>query len=201
MGPTGVEEMNLLLSGFFQRYVSFEPIEQIELSGQLDGSWQVHIPQFSDLSRGLDQVSLAFSWQEEHEFTAALEQQLAAGGQPAKNIEEEIQNCKHCPEEAIEGQQYEDADGKRYQYENGQWLEHIWTAPIVDMVTVKADRITAEGSSFWDWAKIGAEIAIGFTPFGVVLDVIDLGKAIAGGNPTDIAIAMIGLLSGGDLIK
>ena len=56
MGPTGVEEMNLLLSGFFQRYVSFEPIEHIELSGQLDGSWQVHIPQFSDLSRGLDQV-------------------------------------------------------------------------------------------------------------------------------------------------
>ena len=201
MGPTGVEEMNLLLSGFFQRYVSFEPIEQIELSGQLDGSWEVHIPQFSDLSRGLDQVSLAFSWQEEHEFTAELEQQLAAGGQPAKNIEEEIQNCKHCPEEAIEGQQYEDADGKRYQYENGQWLEHIWTAPMLEPIPVKADRITAEGSSFWDWAKIGAEIAIGFTPFGVILDVIDLGKAIAGGHPTDIAIAMIGFLPAGDLLK
>jgi len=200
MGHTGVEEMNLLLSGFFQRYVSFEPIEHIELSGQLDGSWEVHIPQFSDLSRGLDQVSLAFSWQEEHEFTAALEQQLAAGGQPAKNIEEEIQNCKHCPEEAIEGQQYEDADGKRYQYENGQWLEHIWTAPMLEPIPVKADRITAEGSSFWDWAKIGAEIAIGFTPFGVILDVIDLGKAIAGGNPTDIAIAMIGFLPAGKKI-
>ncbi|WBM76118.1 hypothetical protein [Saprospira grandis] len=72
---------------------------------------------------------------------------------------------------------------------------------MLEPIPVKADRITAEGSSFWDWAKIGAEIAIGFTPFGVVLDVIDLGKAIAGGNPTDIAIAMIGFLPAGDLLK
>ena len=50
-------------------------------------------------------------------------------------------------------------------------------------------------------AKVVGEVGIGFTPAGVVMDVIDLGKAIASGNPVDIAMAGVGFLPGGDIAK
>jgi hypothetical protein len=59
----------------------------------------------------------------------------------------------------------------------------------------------AESMSWWDIAKTVGEIAIGFTPLGVVQDVIDLGKAIASGDPKEIVMAGIGFIPGGDIIK
>ena len=45
------------------------------------------------------------------------------------------------------------------------------------------------------------EVAIGFTPLGVVVDVIDLAKAVHSGDGTAIAVAAIGFIPGGDIAK
>ncbi|EJF53929.1 hypothetical protein SapgrDRAFT_2255 [Saprospira grandis DSM 2844] len=85
MGPTGLKEMSLLISGFFQEHMPFDPIPQIELKGQLDGNWEVDIPQFTDLSQGLDKEQLNFNWEEGSDFVEEMQQALAAGGQSEKN--------------------------------------------------------------------------------------------------------------------
>ncbi|WBM73597.1 hypothetical protein [Saprospira grandis] len=82
--------MSLLISGFFQEHMPFDPIPQIELKGQLDGNWEVDIPQFTDLSQGLDKEQLHFNWEEGSDFVEEMQQALAAGGQREPEEEDYI---------------------------------------------------------------------------------------------------------------
>jgi len=52
-----------------------------------------------------------------------------------------------------------------------------------------------------DFLGTGAEIGLGFTPLGVVVDVNDLRNAIAEGSGWGIAIAVVGFLPFGDFLK
>jgi RHS repeat-associated protein len=57
-------------------------------------------------------------------------------------------------------------------------------------------------SDVWSVTKEVGIIALGFTPVGVVLDVIDLGVAIHSGDATQIGFALAGFIPGaGDAIK
>lgn|GEM_PF-6229838 len=100
MGPTGLKEMSLLISGFFQEHLPFDPIPQIELKGQLDGNWEVDIPQFTDLSQGLDKEQLHFNWKEGSDFVEEMQQALAAGGQ-REPVEEDYIDKGNATEEQL----------------------------------------------------------------------------------------------------
>jgi hypothetical protein len=95
-------------------------------------------------------------------------------------------HCPDCPTNAPEGSSYISETGDRYTNQNGNWVHNPVTTPTIT-VTPNDDS----SFSWWDLTKTIAEVAIGFTPLGVVLDVIDLGKAIASGDSTEIGMAII----------
>ena len=66
---------------------------------------------------------------------------------------------------------------------------------------IKTSPPPAEDTDWWDIAATVAEVAIGFTPVGTLMDVYDLSKAIASGDPKEMAMAAVGFIPGGDIIK
>jgi len=48
---------------------------------------------------------------------------------------------------------------------------------------------------------VATEVALGFTPFGMIMDVGDFGSNVWNGNGSGAALAAIGFIPGGDLIK
>ena len=50
-------------------------------------------------------------------------------------------------------------------------------------------------------AKVVGEVAVGFTPIGVAVDAVDLVKAIHSGDGAAIAVAAVGFIPGGDIVK
>ena len=60
---------------------------------------------------------------------------------------------------------------------------------------------TLSWKSIGSIAQVVGEVAVGFTPAGVILDVVDLAKAVHSGNAAAVAVAAVGFVPGGDLVK
>jgi RHS repeat-associated protein len=72
----------------------------------------------------------------------------------------------------------------------------------ISVVSVTAQKPVQSNTDWWSIAQTVGEIAIGFTPAGIIVDVIDLGRAISAGDPIGIATAAVGFIPGvGDIAK
>lgn len=68
--------------------------------------------------------------------------------------------------------------------------------------TENSSKVTGEGlQRVYDTQVMGADIVIGFTPYGWAIDTKDITEAAANGDGWGVVIAGVGFLPGGDFIK
>lgn len=88
--------------------------------------------------------------------------------------------------------------GYKWEEDSQTWVGQGLYLGYLDVVEI---RYKEQETDWVAYAQIAGELALSFTPLGPLLDAKDIYNALESGDPTEIALSLIAIIPGGDIIK